>query len=215
MNNIDKRLWWVAGFVAVAILASALFSLLAKRYDYYLVNSNTQDGGGYSLLHQVELEFSQTLSQGFVESCTATWSPSATSTIFASDKILVIQPTPRLSPLTTYNLTVKCGDKTNITLRFSTLGEESLSEEELGILQSQRDYEFGKNFEEAYKEKPWLEKLPLLTKEFDVVYAQTTNSFIALSKLPPGSKKTRTQLETEIKTQLKELGAPDLPIIWR
>ena len=201
--------------ILILFIASIILRYLTIKARYIVVSTDfdptTQKA---SIFQRVGFTFNKSISDEFFNTCKITSQPDPQFQLNKNDRILSVVPRLRLENDTLYRFTITCQEFTT-DFAYNTQSPGEMTEEEVNQLQTLRDYQFSKELENVYTEKPWLEQFPIIEKHYDLGYKQDENRFYALAKIPAGSGLTKLQIEQEIKAKLIEIQAPELEIVWR
>lgn len=217
-KNMNKKIifYVLLPLAVIMIVSSIIFNIITERTKYRLVAGNTNNNQTVSLVHTISFAFNKNINQKFEDSCNAALNPLDTDTsINSQGNELFIRPNRALAPNQVYGLTLICSDDVNLVLNFKTSGGEELTQEEIGIIQSQKDYETAQVFENLYKAEPWQKEIPYEKELYELAYSQEENKYYVYLKLPPGSTIDRNELQNIVHQDLQKINAPILDIVWR
>ncbi len=125
------------------------------------------------------------------------------------DTALTLAPTRVLDPGVRYVLSVVFEQNPLATLNYTTVPLNQLTKEEETRLQTESDYLFGQEEIKLSQEKPWLDQLPIATKEYTVVYDYD------LQKIRIRLKTVFTEAQKkELLQTLAQKGIPTNNVVW-
>lgn len=215
LSKLQKIL--VGGLIFLAILA-VIFRVYVSLVNYNVIGSSLEQFNAsnfMSIFVPVTITFNRNLTQEFVNQCQIVFNPSVDFTSQIQANNLILTPTTRFDLATDYQLTLTCRNQIIFDKNFTTTNNQGLSDQEIRKLQTQLDFEYASGLQKVAEQFPWKPKLPLITKQYEVMYSDVNNVYYAATRQITKTTK-KTDLEKEIYAQLAQIGAPtDIKIIWQ
>jgi hypothetical protein len=135
--------------------------------------------------------------------------PSVELDVTQDNQKYYITPKTLLSTNTTYAFIVLLNNKAIRTVVYQTSTYAQATELEQQLLQQSADEEYANRLNKVFEQNPWIKKLPLVTKDYTVVYDSTTVGINIYPKRPLSESEKQTIL-----TQIKSQGIPTDNVIW-
>lgn len=156
----------------------------------------------------IKIVFEDELSQKEASQINAKSTPEVTFIkTWVDTNTLLLTPRDDLQNDTEYKIGIYFKDKEIDQITFRT---ELYSKEEVrlqGIEQSENDKLFNEDLKETFDEMPWLEKLPIKTEEFTIVYDFNEQSLRIRLLIPESSpEQTKTNLQQKALENIEETG---------
>lgn len=209
-----KKLYFAFFIVCAAILIAAVLRELTARLQYTVVSVTPPPGSTVSVVQPISILLNKTVTDQMLEACNLEVDPPTELELFSSTNSLEIAPATLFDPATAYTLSLSCADFSILTT-FTTLPLDDTPLEDIPRLQTALDYEVGLETETVYTQNPWLVEFPLISETYEAMYSEVDQVYYVVVSLPPDGSLTRADVEAQLKERLRQLEAPDLPIVFR
>jgi methionine-rich copper-binding protein CopC len=205
----NKKILLLPAIAAVLFIILILFlQNPSSNLSPQIVSTNPGNNAqNISINSEITIEFNPDLTSEDQKKISYTSSPETDSTSeWKTTHILTINPTQHLTEATSYKLNILYNQKSIGSISFTTASVENLSPEDQVTIQIEKDAEYRKSIEDDLKANPWLEKLPIETSSYVIVYDPTIKS-VRVRILS-----TQGQTLDNYKTQLINMVRQDLKI---
>ena len=210
LHNFIKNKYLVIFFLLSVIVALLFWILPKKKTIQVNTVSPLPNSLSSSLVEPITITFVEELTSREKENLRIEINPSLEfSQQWTDNKTLNLTPKFVFKEKTTYSISIHFNQKLISHWSFTTPDLSRVDPEEAAEIQGYLD-PAGEAMKEAHQERPWLEFLPLETKNYSVYYFASEQAIRVLMKIDVASTFSREeqilQIKSEVPEKLKEIG---------
>lgn len=210
LPHFIKNKYLVIFFLLLVVIILLFWTLPKKKAIQVNTVSPLPDRLSSSLIRPIVITFTEELTSREKENLRIEINPSLEfSQQWTDNKILNLTPRFIFKEETTYNISIYFNQKLIYNWSFTTPDLSQVDSKEAAETQGYLD-PAGEAMREAYQERPWLEFLPLETKNYSVYYLAGEQAIRVLMKIDVASPFSREeqilQIKSEVPEKLKEIG---------
>ncbi len=163
------RIILIGGGVALVFFAAALF--MSRAVPGPIISAVEPSASAPLGIYPVfNVTFTRTPTQDQKERLTFVLSPGIPLTSAWQKNTVVLTPAAHLAPGSQFTLSILYENNPLFATSYTTTSLDQLKKDDEERLQTELDFNFNQSQKKLLEEKPWLNLLPVTTKEYTVVY---------------------------------------------